>query len=288
MGLRKAAFAGSWYPRRASDCENEIRGFLADGGKACNSGGPWLAGIVPHAGWYYSGRIACRTIACLKDVEPIDLVVVFGMHLHRESANYMMPEGQWETPLGVMPVAGDLAGALMQQFDFHLESPDRFVQDNTVELQLPFIKHLLDPVEFLALGVPPTSTSLQIGRAVVDWAREKKKRLKVIGSTDLTHYGPNYGFTPQGDGPQAVNWVRNHNDRQVIDAMLAMDPEKVVAQGLENQNACCAGAAAAAIAAARHAGATRSLPIAYATSYDIIPDNSFVGYAGIVYGSDPH
>ena len=284
MELRKAAFAGSWYPRRASDCENEIQGFLADGEKVCNPEDRWIAGIVPHAGWYYSGRIACRTIACLKDVEPIDLVVIFGMHLQRGSANHMMPEGAWETPLGVLHVAGDLASALMQQFQFQLESPYRFVQDNTVELQLPFVKHLLDPAEILAIGVPPTETSLQIGRAVVDWAKEKKKRLKIIGSTDLTHYGPNYGFSPQGTGIQAVNWVREQNDRKAIDAMLAMNPEKMVEEGQRNQNACCTGAAAAAIAAACHAGATRAETIAYATSYDIIPDESFVGYAGIVYG----
>jgi MEMO1 family protein len=285
MELRKAVFAGSWYPRRAADCKQEIQGFLSDHENESAPGGQWMAGIVPHAGWYYSGRIACRTIACLMDPESIDLVVVFGMHLHSGSANHMMPEGGWETPLGVLPVAGELAAALMQQFDFHLESPQRFVQDNTIELQLPFIKHLLDPAEFLAIGVPPASRSFQIGRAVVDWAREKKKRVKVIGSTDLTHYGPNYGFTDHGQGMQALKWVREQNDRRVMEAMLAMDAELIVREGLQHQNACCAGAAATAVAAARHAGATRAKSIAYASSYDIVADESFVGYAGIIFGN---
>jgi MEMO1 family protein len=284
MELRKAVFAGSWYPRRASDCQNEIDGFLAGQEKVCAPGEHWMGGIVPHAGWYYSGRIACRTIACLKDPQPVDLVVVFGMHLHASSANQMMPDGAWDTPLGTLPVAGDLAAALMQHFDFQLESPGRFTQDNTVELQLPFIKHLLDPAEFLAIGVPPAPRSIQIGRAVVDWARENNKRLRLIGSTDLTHYGPNYGFAPHGTGAAGLKWVREQNDRRVIEAMLAMDAEKVIQEGLENHNACCSGAAATAIAAARHAGATRAESVAYATSYDIIPDDSFVGYAGIIFG----
>jgi AmmeMemoRadiSam system protein B len=80
-----------------------------------------------------------------------------------------------------------------------------------------------------------------------------------------------------------VNWVRNKNDRRVIDAMLAMDPEKVIQEGLTHQNACCSGAAASAIAAAKHLGAQQAETVAYATSYDKSPGSSFVGYVGIVF-----
>ena len=31
--VRKAVFAGSWYPSSASECEQEIKGFLAEGQK---------------------------------------------------------------------------------------------------------------------------------------------------------------------------------------------------------------------------------------------------------------
>ncbi len=286
MERRKAVFAGSWYPDRAAECEREIGRFLEGPQPLAEApGGHWLAGIVPHAGWYYSGRIACRVIHLLKEPEPIDLVVVFGMHLHPGSANYMMAEGSWETPFGDLPVALELARALRDRFDFQIETPRRFNQDNTVELQLPFIKKLLDPAAILALGVPPAPPSLEIGRAVADWARENGKRVKIIGSTDLTHYGANYGFFPHGRGPQAVAWVRDQNDRQVIDAMLAMTPEAVIRQGLENQNACCSGAAATAVAAARQLGATQARAVAYATSYEKSPGDSFVGYVGIVMGT---
>jgi AmmeMemoRadiSam system protein B len=105
----------------------------------------------------------------------------------------------------------------------------------------------------------------------------------VIGSTDLTHYGNNYGFVVKGTGPAAVDWVRNENDRRVIDAMLAMDPDRIISEALENQNACCGGAAAAAITAAKHLGAQKAQSIAYATSYDKSPGDSFVGYVGIVF-----
>jgi hypothetical protein len=80
-----------------------------------------------------------------------------------------------------------------------------------------------------------------------------------------------------------VEWVRRENDRRVIEAMLAMDPNQVMAEGIRNQNACCSGAAAAAVECARRMGASWSKEVAYATSYDKSPGDSFVGYVGVVY-----
>jgi AmmeMemoRadiSam system protein B len=284
MDLRKAVFSGSWYPQKEVDCLREIGRFLDHGIPKPDTGTAWIGGIVPHAGWYYSGHIACNVIDWLKEETPPDLVVLFGMHLHAGSPNYIMPSGAWETPFGAIPVAVDLADHLMQRFSFHKETANRFTQDNTVELQLPFVKHLLNPTEILAIGAAPNLQSLDIGKAVADWARHNGRRMKVIGSTDLTHYGPNYGFAPKGMGPQAVEWVRAENDRRMIRAILDMEPQRVMDEGLQNQNACCSGAVAAAVAAVRHLGATVSKELAYATSYDKSPGDSFVGYAGVVFG----
>lgn len=284
MKLRKTAFAGSWYPGDAAACEQEIHHFLDQKSEPGATEQQWIAGIVPHAGWYFSGQIACQVIDRLKNTAPIDLVVVFGMHLHPASPNYIMPQGAWETPFGPLPVAEGLAAELLERYTFEVETPQRFVQDNTVELQLPFVKYLLDPRQFLAIGVPPNTKALDIGRAVVDWARENDQRIRIIGSTDLTHYGANYGYHPQGSGARAVNWVREHNDRTVIETMAAMAPEQVIQEARSHQNACCAGAAATAIAAAKQWGATQAHTVAYATSYDKSPGDSFVGYVGMVFG----
>jgi AmmeMemoRadiSam system protein B len=284
MNTRAAVFAGSWYPQAADACEKEIQRYLAGNADTQIQANVWTGGIVPHAGWFYSGRVACRVIHCLKDPDPIDLVVLFGMHLHSQSGNRMMASGAWETPFGALPVDESLALALQDQFVFTLETPQRFVQDNTIEVQLPFVKYLLNPGHILALGVPPAPQSIEIGRTVGRWAKTNGRRLKVIGSTDLTHYGDNYGFSPKGSGPKAFEWVRDQNDRAVIDAMLAMAPERIISQGLQHQNACCAGAVAAAVAAAGEMGATRAHELAYASSYEKSPGDSFVGYVGVLFG----
>ena len=57
----------------------------------------------------------------------------------------------------------------------------------------------------------------------------------------------------------------------------------MITEAHENQNACCAGAAATAIASGKHLGASKAEIIAYTTSYDNSPGDSFVGYVGIVF-----
>ena len=283
MNIRKAAFSGSWYPKRASECEKEIKNFLKERKITIPEDREPIGGIVPHAGWYFSGSIACAVIHSLKDEKTPDVFVIFGMHLHPGSPCYIMKDGAWETPFGDIQIENELAGELADRFPFTIETAENYQPDNTIELQLPFVKYIFENVKIVPIGVPPATDSLKIGQAVADIANELGLKIKVLGSTDLTHYGYNYGFVTKGTGLSAVDWVRNTNDRRVIDAMLDMTPDDVINEARASQNACCAGAASTAIACANSLGATRAESIAYATSYDKSPGDSFVGYVGIVF-----
>ncbi len=283
MNSRKAIFAGSWYPDSAKECEKEINCFLKEIKVKDTLKGNSIGGIVPHAGWYFSGSIACNVIRRLKDEKHTDVIILFGMHLHQGSDCYIIKEGSWETPFGEIPIEKELAEELAGKFTFNIESSDYFMQDNTIELQLPFIKYFFKDVRIVPIGVPPDKSSLEIGKAAAEIATKLGLRAKVVGSTDLTHYGTNYGFLPKGTGAESIDWVRNENDRRIIEIMLKMDPEAVITEAMAHQNACCAGAAATAIAASKQLGAKHAESIAYATSYDKNPGDSFVGYTGIVF-----
>jgi AmmeMemoRadiSam system protein B len=99
----------------------------------------------------------------------------------------------------------------------------------------------------------------------------------------MTHYGPDFGFTRAGAGKKAVEWVKNENDKDAIQAMIKMDESTIISQGLENKNMCCAGAVAATVAACKKLGAVKAIELDYATSFDKSASDSFVGYAGILY-----
>ncbi|MBN1103265.1 MAG: AmmeMemoRadiSam system protein B [Deltaproteobacteria bacterium] len=284
MTARRADFSGSWYPSKEPECRRVIEEF-AKTAEPCPPGkGKFVGGIVPHAGWYFSGRVACSVIQCLSSGGGFpETVVIFGRHLHPGGRNYIMKEGRWATPLGDLEIDRELGDQLSSRFSFVVETPSRYDQDNTIELQLPFIKYFFPDAKILPVGAPPVLRSLEIGESVAEIAETVGRRIMVLGSTDLTHYGHNYGFTPMGTGPEAVQWVRNENDKKVVDLMLKMDGRVVIEESLRNYNACCSGAVAAAIAAAKRLGAVEALKLSYTTSYDIRPDSSFVGYVGIVF-----
>jgi len=276
-------FAGSWYPSHASKCEQQIQEFLEVPPEPIAKAPPFVGGIVPHAGWYFSGAIACRVIQLLSEGPAPDVLVVFGMHLRPGAPNHIMTTGAWQTPFGDIPIASELAEALARKFSFKVETTTDFTPDNTIELQLPFIKYFFGDVPIVPIGVPPDIASLAIGERAVSAAAGLGLSIKVLGSTDLTHYGANYGFSPHGTGDEAVRWVRDENDRKIIDSMIDMDPERVLQEASSRLNACCAGAVATTITAARSLGADRGHRVSYSTSYDKSPGDSLVGYVGIVF-----
>lgn len=283
MATRRSDFAGSWYPSEKSECRKAIEE-MTKAAIPCPPDMKFSGGIVPHAGWLYSGKVACSVIRCLRDggSKP-DSVVIFGRHLHPGSRNYIMKEGRWATPLGELEVDKDLAEKLVSKFPFVEETPSRYEQDNTIELQLPFIKHFFKDVMILPIGVPPAVSSLDIGEAVVEMAEIVGRKIIVVGSTDLTHYGPNYGFTPKGSGGEAVGWVKTQNDKRIRELMRKLDAAGVIQESLMSHNACCPGAVATTIAAAKKLGAKEGMELSYITSYDIRPDSSFVGYTGMLF-----
>jgi MEMO1 family protein len=283
MATRRPDFAGSWYPSSERDCRRTFEQYE----ETCVARSAITAprgGIVPHAGWFFSGRLAYNTIRELvRDATPADTVVLFGGHLLPSSSATVMVGGDFWTPLGEIPTDEELAEALASRVNVRREPADQHTPDNTTELQAPIIRHLLPEARLVVIAAPPRSETLVLASSVVEVARELGRRIVAIGSTDLTHYGPNYGWAPRGRGEQAVAWVRDENDRRWIDLACKLAAQGVIDEALESSNACCSGAAAAAIECGRHLGATSGELLAYATSADIRPDDSFVGYASILF-----
>jgi len=282
MEIKKMAYAGSWYPSDARECKYSIERFLKEGGGGLQNNS-FLGGIVPHAGWYYSGSIACRVISNLASDETVDTIILFGAHMHRQSEPFILTHGAVETPFGDIEVDRELVDRITSGVGIRRRAPGKFPDENTFELQYPFIKYFFPDAKIVVCGVAPSFFASVIGSMAAEEAKGVSRNIRIIGSTDMTHYGPDFGFTSAGVGEKAVKWVREENDRSAVKAMLDMDEPEIINQGLENRNMCCAGAAAAAAAACKKLGAKKSVELDYATSFDKSGGSSFVGYSGILY-----
>jgi len=266
-----------WYPGSKSECLAAIEQMVA-GVKPLPPGTRVMGGIVPHAGWYFSGKLAARVFYLASLITKPLVVAVFGGHLGGDSPPLLVTDEAWETPLGDVPLATEFYEPLRQRLTLKEEYPG----DNTIEVQLPFVKHFFPQAKVLAVRSPHSPQAIALGEAVAAIAGELKLSLLAFGSTDLTHYGPNYGWAPKGFGSEAVKWVKEVNDKKFVDLALKLDSRGMLQAAAQDQSACSAGGAVAAVAAAKKLGAVKARLIDYYTSYDIMPGDSFVGYAGIV------
>jgi AmmeMemoRadiSam system protein B len=288
---RPADLAGRWYPQTAESCER----FLADVSALRVEGAPKaiVGAIVPHAGWVYSGAVAYQALSVLHDKAPdADLVIVFGGHLGARDRPRIFIEGAWSTPFGPCEIASALAEDVSMAIESDFETPEDYFDDNAIEVLMPMIKKLWPAAPVLTAGIPPITEAAAYGADIVNLARKRGfERVVIVGSTDLTHYGPNYDYVPQGRGYRAHEWVKTKNDPEVIEKIEALDGAKVLWVAQRSRNACCPGAVAAALSGARKLGATHGSTLRYTTSFDVRPSedapSSFVGYAGIVLGMDP-
>ncbi|GAJ02229.1 unnamed protein product, partial [marine sediment metagenome] len=162
--------------------------------------------------------------------------------------------------------------------------------EHSIEVQVPFMQYLFPGAKLLPILVPPREQAVALGNSIGRIInKDEHKKIVCIGSTDLTHYGPRYGFTPMGVNANALKWADSVNDQKFIDLALKLEPEGLLADAAENCNACGPGAAAAAIAAAKQLGKTEGLLLAHTNSNEVMlrsmgtTSADSVGYAAIVF-----
>ncbi|MFO7730146.1 MAG: AmmeMemoRadiSam system protein B [Spirochaetia bacterium] len=275
--VRKRTLPLGWYPVD----EKETMRVLENWEKSLEAPGiqSGMSAVVPHAGWSFSGKLAYKTLRHLNPASKI--VIIAGGHMRAGDGTAVAGEQYFETPFGPMPAAEDFKKKLGEQIAIKADKS----ADNTVEVQLPIVRYLFPEAKVLWLRVEAGEEAIELGRVCAGIAGTLSETVSMIGSTDLTHYGPNYGFAPKGIGPEAVEWAQQENDGGIIKHMLQMQSEDVLHWGNQRKAACSPGAAVAAIEFASAYGCEEGLLTGYDSSYSLHPDSSFVGYAGIVYSN---
>jgi len=289
MNLRQPVVAGQFYEGSHSTCRHHAERLLASAAAGEDLPAPLVGGLVPHAGWTYSGPVAARTLRALLDGATRETVVLFGaVHRGLVEMGEVYDSGVWRTPLGDVAIDERLAAELIAAADCCRANPDAHAQEHSLEVQLPLLQVLAPEAKILPIAVPPTEIAVEIGRAVGSALTGAGPEICVVGSTDLTHHGRAYRSTHHL-GTESEPYARA-NDRRMLDAIEAMDADGIVPEARRNHNACGAGAIAATIAACRALGAEKGICLEYTNSYAIThakyaydPDDSTVGYASVVF-----
>jgi AmmeMemoRadiSam system protein B len=290
MQIRKPIVAGQFYPGQHDSCVDEINQYIEQSAISKALPETIVAGIVPHAGWTFSGQLAALVFAVIKQThEKVHTFVIFGAaHGYFGELPALYEAGNWVTPLGEVAIDEELADQVLTERTAVSDS-QAHMSEHSIEVQVPFIQYLFAGAKILPIVVPPTEQAMTLGTNVGDIISQSDKKVVCIGSTDLTHYGPRYGFTPMGTGAEAIQWASQVNDKKFIDLALNLELESLLTSAAENCNACGAGAAAATVAAAKKLGKTEGLLLAHTNSNEVMlrdmgtSSADSVGYAAIIF-----
>lgn len=263
-GCRKATLAGMFYPGSAQELKKTLDAFFSSTVTSLSSPHGVL---VPHAGYLYSGKTAACAYAKILEAFSGTFLLIGPSH-----AGCMTSTGDlcWETPLGPVQPDTHLIAALNAA---GIQSrPDLMrVQENSLELQMPFIRYRFPNAKVVPvlLGDQSSSAAAATADAVCRALDACPCEVILIASSDGSHYVPAK--------------VAKRDDFAVLAAAAKLDVDVFYAALQDIRPSMCGyGCIAVLLAVGRHLGATTAKLIMYQTSGDATGDfREVVGYAAM-------
>jgi AmmeMemoRadiSam system protein B len=216
----------------------------------------------------YSGPVAAYAYSAARRHQPSAIVLVGPSHFIPFRGVSIWPDGEWETPLGPVKVDRRLALALASASTEIIELPAAHGREHCLEMQMPFIAHLLKdvPIVPMVMGEQTRETAFGLGAAIAEAVEAHAPDALLVASSDLSHYE---------DAHTAAAL-----DRQVIQHVERLDADGLMrALDAEPRHACGGGPMVAVLDAARRLGARHARLLQYADSGDVSGDkSSVVGY----------
>ena len=262
--VRSPAVAGSFYPDSPQVLSAQVEKFIDDAELKETDGRP-IGLIAPHAGYVYSGHVAGYAYKQLMG-RSFDTVVLLGLsHRYRINGAAIYARGAFRTPLGDIQIDEDLAAEIMRLNSDILDLPPAHANEHSLEVQLPFLQHLLSDFRIVPILLQDDSPENVVPLAQAIAAAMGDRSPLLIGSTDLCHY-PTYEAARQ-------------SDQIVIEAIEHFDPDYLHQQMVEymqihpTQNfhcmMCSTGAIYATMRAAKALGGNRIEVLKAANSGDV-------------------
>lgn len=265
--IRRSAVAGSFYPAETEELRRVVTRHLGKNRRGIAA----QALLVPHAGYTYSGNTAGAVYSAVE--VPGEIIILGPNHTGQGPAISVMSEGEWETPLGSVRINADLAEALVEAGDEISSDKEAHRQEHSIEVQLPFLQMIREDFRFvpICVGTQQKQALMQFGKVLAEAIRVYPEDILVVLSSDMSHY--------------EAEASAHKKDREAIQALEAVDPDRLdLVVREQNISMCGAGPAIAVLSACAQLGVSRGVLCDYSTSADTSGNRSqVVGYAGMVF-----
>ena len=250
--VRPPAVSGSFYTEDAAELRSRIEALLEEA-RSEDRIGTAKALVVPHAGHTYSGPTAALAFATLPG-EGVQRVILLGPSHHYRFAGGALPaEGitAFETPLGPMPL--DLKAITRLRGQSNFGGPSKAHEpEHSLEVELPFLQVVAPGARLVPIVVGANTdltTCIEMAQTIAGLIDEGTV---VVASSDFTHHGARYGWSPY-DEPKLGDTLVSIG-RKTAERAAAMDPRGFLTQIEVSGDTVC-GARPVGILAALVAGA---------------------------------
>lgn len=265
--VKDADLAGQWYPSEASKLKDMLNLYM-NTAKDGNIDSRILGLIVPHAGYPYSAPVAAYGYKALVGLGIKTVIVVGFNHRYYHEGLAVFGYDAFKTPLGELAVDKELTSELLKQSPLIYSRDEAFKNENSVEMQVPFIQLALGDVKavLIAIGDQSLKNSEVLSDALYNTLKDKKDFV-IIASTDMCHYLP-YD-------------KNNQVDTFTISEIKKFNPIELYTTSMKNDHRlmCGFGAVCAVMSACKKLGADEVVILKNANSGDVTFDRSqVVGY----------
>jgi AmmeMemoRadiSam system protein B len=274
--IRPPAVAGSFYPSDAEDLSALIDDCLlssALGPRGADSPlNSFIGGMVPHAGFIYSGPCAAHLYARLE--KSVCRVILLGVNHHASGHKAALsPWEAWRTPLGDVSIDQALTDLLQARVSFLEPDLRAHSEEHSIEVQLPFLQRTLKNFSLLPISLSHLSIEecMKLGAAITELCASEpggKTSTVVLASSDLSHY-----LSPERT---------DELDHMALERVLALNPADLL-NVVEDKDISMCGVIPTAVMlyAVAGLGAQQARLLKHYHSGDVSPMRKVVGYASV-------
>lgn len=180
--MRKPVVAGRFYPGDAKELQQTIQSLLPDTAKARAA-----AVVSPHAGYIYSGELACKTLG---SVEIPDTVILLGPNHTGLGAPISLSRQSWQIPTGTLANNDEFCTMLAEKSILVSENELAHSREHSLEVQLPILYQLNKNVSIIPITVSgiPLDACRQFAEELAAVIAAYKKPCLMVASSDMSHF----------------------------------------------------------------------------------------------------
>ncbi|MCD7781079.1 MAG: AmmeMemoRadiSam system protein B [Methanosphaera sp.] len=275
--IRKPGVFGLFYPSDEDVLEETISDMFSKVSIDFDTSNI-VSGVVPHAGYIYSGLSASYTFKSMSMNELPDTIIIIGPnHTGLGSRDIALSDHTiWSSPLGDTNVDVELRDKIISIDRYAYIDNDAHLKEHSIEVEIPFIQYI-SKLQDKSVDVVPivmsnqsVDVALSLANSIYEASLQLNRKCIVLASTDLTHY-------------ESVSDAKV-KDTKVLNDIESMDIKQLINDIITyNITMCGYGPTITAICYAKLLNANNSIILNYSNSGEYRKDyGSVVGYGSAI------